>query len=111
MERKRDYTIRLPDEFLDFCEDLEVDPEDVIKGFVADLMNLTDPENGYFQHGSDERHLAWEYIMRQGYAHDWQDRTNYFAHPRFELMGFREAMERDKEKIARYEAKQGKEDE
>jgi hypothetical protein len=58
-------TIEIPDknvkEFLEICEVDGTTPEEVLKGFVADLVD------GEGTRGSDERRLASEYYYRCGY--------------------------------------------
>jgi len=84
--RKRKCCVNLPDEFLNLCEELEVPPETVLRGFIADVCGIMNwaaspREDGYSSNGSDERDMAWAYVMRQGYAMDWQERTQYWKNP------------------------------
>ncbi len=70
--RKRTITLRLPDEFLDVCEEDGIAPETVLRGFVADLAGIiswtANPRtDGYNSNGSDERSMAREYYERVGY--------------------------------------------
>lgn len=67
-------TLELPDEFLDQCKQDNVEPETVLRGFIADLCGITNfvanPRNdGYSSNGSDERDLARSYYERAGYSH------------------------------------------
>lgn len=75
-------TLNLPNEFVKFCELHKADPEDVLKGFVADLAGIQNwshpnpaegrlprPKDGYQSNGSDERRLAKEYFERVGYSY------------------------------------------
>ena len=59
-------TLNLPQQFLWLCESHKVEPEVVIRGFIADLCDLRTAE--YSTNGSDERRLAEEYYDRVGYA-------------------------------------------
>lgn len=70
--RKRVITLRLPDEFLDVCEADGVDPEAVLRGFIADLAGIMNWQSsprsdGYSSNGSDERMMARDYYERVGY--------------------------------------------
>lgn len=65
-------TIDLPPEFVDLCKGDGVEPEVVLRGFIADLaeiMNWADVPraDGYSSNGSDERRYAMEYYERVGY--------------------------------------------
>jgi len=67
-------TIDLPDEFIDVCKADNVDPEVVLRGFVADLSQIinwvSDPrDDGYSSNGSDERMMARAYYERVGYPY------------------------------------------
>jgi hypothetical protein len=67
-------TLELPEEFIDQCQRDGATPEQVLRGFIADLCYLnhseTDPrEDGYSSNGGDERRLAWEYYERVGYPY------------------------------------------
>jgi hypothetical protein len=69
--------LKLPKEFLDLCKEHKIDPEFVLRGFIADLCDITSFNNnprmdGYNSNGSDERHLAKEYYNRVGYPF-WND--------------------------------------
>lgn len=70
-------TLLLPPEFVEFCEHREVDPKEVLKGFIADLAGIQNwaypnpaegrfprPNDGYQSNGSDERRMAFEYFQR-----------------------------------------------
>jgi len=72
--RKYVYTLHLPDEFIDLCEEDGTDPETVLRGFIADLAGImnwaANPRaDGYSSNGSDERMMAREYYERVGYPH------------------------------------------
>lgn len=75
-------TLNLPKEFVALCERDGVDPEQVIKGFIADLAGIQnwlnpDPsqgrmpreDDGYQSNGSDERRMAYDYYERVGWPH------------------------------------------
>ncbi|HBG05251.1 MAG: hypothetical protein A2075_20950 [Geobacteraceae bacterium GWC2_58_44] len=64
-EARRVVTLELPDEFLDLCDMVQIDPAEVLRGFVADLCDLRSGE--YHTNGSDERYLAEQYFERCGY--------------------------------------------
>lgn len=71
---KHNITIELPIEFVELCKADGVDPELVLKGFIADLSEImnwaSDPrEDGYSSNGSDERMKAREYYDRVGYPY------------------------------------------
>ena len=59
-------TLTLPPQFLSLCATHGVEPETVIRGFIADLCCLRTAE--YHTNGSDERNLADDYYQRVGYA-------------------------------------------
>lgn len=59
-------TLTLPLQFLSLCATHGVEPETVIRGFIADLCHLRTAE--YHTNGSDERNLADDYYQRVGYA-------------------------------------------
>jgi len=59
----KNITIELPAEFIALCEADGIEPEQVIKGFIADLAEI-DGSNG-----SDERMKAREYYNRVGYPY------------------------------------------
>jgi len=66
-------TLELPAEFLDLCEAHKVDPEVVLRGFIADLAEIISwhdapRSDGYGSHGSDEREAAWHWFDRVGYT-------------------------------------------
>jgi hypothetical protein len=70
--RKNRVTIDLPPEFVALCKGDGVEPEVVLRGFIADLaeiMNWADAPraDGYSSNGSDERRYAMEYYERVGY--------------------------------------------
>jgi len=69
---KSKITLNLPPEFIETCQQDGIDPETVLKGFIADLAGIMNwqshpRENGYSSNGSDERRLAREYYERVGY--------------------------------------------
>ena len=71
---KHQITIELPQEFIELCKQDEVEPETVLRGFIADLCEIrnwaSDPrEDGYSSNGSDERMKAREYYERVGYPY------------------------------------------
>lgn len=64
--------INLPEEFVEHCKRDCVDPELVLRGFIADLCGIVSwasapRKDGYSSNGSDERSLAREYYERVGY--------------------------------------------
>jgi hypothetical protein len=73
MPRKtRRLTLQLPPEFVALCESDGVEPEQVLRGFIADLAEIVswadNPRaDGYSSNGSDERRYAMEYYERVGY--------------------------------------------
>ncbi len=73
MPRKnRRLTMQLPPEFVELCEHDGVTPEQVLRGFIADLCELiswadSPRTDGYSSNGSDERRYAMEYYERVGY--------------------------------------------
>lgn len=65
-------TLHLPDEFVALCRSDGVDPEFVLRGFIADLCELVSTidaprTDGYCSNGSDERLYAQRYYERVGY--------------------------------------------
>ena len=67
-------TIDLPPEFVALCQEDDVAPETVLRGFIADLCEIynyaSDPrDDGYQTNGSDERMLARQYYNRVGYPY------------------------------------------
>ena len=69
--RKR-ITLDLPPEFIALCRHDGIEPEVVLRGFIADLCRLIswadNPRtDGYCSNGSDERSMAREYYERVGY--------------------------------------------
>lgn len=65
-------TLALPEEFMALCASDGVAPEQVLRGFIADLSQImnwvAEPRtDGYCSNGSDERRLAMEYYERVGY--------------------------------------------
>jgi hypothetical protein len=64
--------IELPPEFIALCKHDGIDPEFVLRSFIADLCAITswanNPRADYYQNnGSDERRMAREYYERVGY--------------------------------------------
>jgi hypothetical protein len=70
MQSSKTLTLTLPPQFLSLCATHGVEPETVIRGFIADLCHLRTAE--YHTNGSDERNLADDYYQRVGYAH-WRE--------------------------------------
>ncbi len=71
---KHQLKIELPDEFIELCGADEVEPEQVLRGFIADLAEIMNwannpREDGYSSNGSDERMKAREYYDRVGYPY------------------------------------------
>jgi len=72
MKRKHKVTLQLPPEFIDLCQRDQVEPEVVLRGFIADLCGIMNwaknpRTDGYSSNGSDERRMAEEYYERVGY--------------------------------------------
>jgi hypothetical protein len=72
--RKRKAIIDLPDEFLELCDYDMIDPETVLRGFIADLCSLiswaSEPRaDRYSSNGSNERDIASAYYDRVGYPY------------------------------------------
>lgn len=64
-----DTTIAVPSEFIDMCAERGLEPEEVLRGFIADvcaLQNYLDMPraDGYSSNGSDERMLAEQWFDR-----------------------------------------------
>ncbi len=80
MKRKsRRITLDLPDEFIDLCAADQVEPDFVLRGFIADLCGIMNwvaapRADGYSSNGSDERMKAQEYYDRVGYPY-WHRKT------------------------------------
>lgn len=71
---KQSVTIELPQEFIELCEEDQIEPELVLRGFIADLCEIINwanspREDGYSSNGSDERMRAREYYERVGYPY------------------------------------------
>jgi hypothetical protein len=69
---KHRITLDLPPEFIALCKRDNVPPEVILRGFIADLCEITSWVNspradGYSSNGSDERHYAMAYYERVGY--------------------------------------------
>ncbi len=77
---RRNVTLRLPDEFMSICVEDGIDPETVLRGFVADLAAIISwadnppRTDGYNSNGSDERSKARDYYERVGYP--WWNKPN-----------------------------------
>ncbi|HEU0204303.1 MAG TPA: hypothetical protein VFR86_28155 [Burkholderiaceae bacterium] len=70
--KKTRITIKLPPEFIDLCAADGVEPEEVLRGFIADLAEIINwadnpRADGYSSNGSDEREYASAYYERVGY--------------------------------------------
>ncbi|MBD8528185.1 hypothetical protein [Pseudomarimonas arenosa] len=70
----RRITLELPEEFIALCASDQVEPEFVLRGFIADLCGLISWQNaprsdGYNSNGSDERMYAQQYYERVGYPY------------------------------------------
>lgn len=70
-------TLNLPPEFIELCEGHGIEPERVLRGFIADLAGIiswadSPRTDGYNSNGSDERRYAMEYYERVGYPW-WRD--------------------------------------
>lgn len=69
---RRQIKITLPDEMLELCKQDQIEPEMVLRGFIADLCGIvnwaSNPRtDGYNSNGSDERSMAMDYYRRVGY--------------------------------------------
>lgn len=77
-------TLNLPEEFLKLCARDSVDPEEVLKAFIADVSGIVNwahpdpslgrmprPDDGYNSGGSDERLYAYKYYQRRGFNSDY----------------------------------------
>lgn len=65
-------SLQLPPEFIALCEGDGIEPEFVLRGFIADLCGIMNwqsspREDGYSSNGSDERSMARQYYERVGY--------------------------------------------
>jgi hypothetical protein len=70
----RRVTLELPEEFIALCKADQVEPEFVLRGFIADLCELISWQSaprtdGYNSNGSDERMYAQQYYERVGYPY------------------------------------------
>lgn len=66
--------IDLPLEFIRLCHGDGVEPDVVLRGFIADLCHLGSSqshprEDGYHSHGSEERDMASDYYHQVGYPY------------------------------------------
>ncbi|MBD8528319.1 hypothetical protein [Pseudomarimonas arenosa] len=73
-QSKRRITLDLPEEFIALCASDQVEPEFVLRGFIADLCGLMNWQanprtDGYSSNGSDERMYAQQYYERVGYPY------------------------------------------
>ena len=68
-------TLVLPREFVALCERDRITPEAVLRGFIADLCDITPrpPAGGYCSNGADERAMAQEYYHRVDYYYRFDD--------------------------------------
>ena len=71
-------SVALAAEFVELCERDKVQPETVLRGFIADLCGLMNwvrnpRADGYSSNGSDERDLAEHYYDRVGYPYFHRD--------------------------------------
>ena len=72
MSRQHRVTLTLPDEFVALCGRDGIEPDFVLRGFIADLCGLVSwasgpRTDGYSSNGSDEREIAQRYYERVGY--------------------------------------------
>jgi hypothetical protein len=65
--RARTVRLRLPPEFIALCKGHGVEPDRVLRGFIADLCELRTAD--YNTGGSDERLYAERYYDRRGYPY------------------------------------------
>lgn len=78
-DETQNITIAVPPEFYDLCAEVKKQPEDVLRGFIADAAGLNSYVNcpradGFGSNGSDERMMARDYFER---AHGmWRDEYN-----------------------------------
>jgi hypothetical protein len=56
--RARTIRLKIPAEMIELCNLGSVDPEDILGGYMKDLLRLPD------SHGSDERNKASDYFLR-----------------------------------------------
>ena len=71
---RRNVILRLPDEFIERCRRDGVEPETVLRGFIADLCGIWSSADapradGYCINGSSESDKAQEYYDRVGYPY------------------------------------------
>lgn len=67
-------TLHLPPEMIALCADHGIDPNTVLRGFIADLCGIMNwakspRDDGYSSNGSDERLYARRYYDRVGYPY------------------------------------------
>lgn len=60
--------LALPEAFVNLCRQDKVEPGTVLRGFIADLCAITDPESGYFCNGARATNLARGYYAQVGYV-------------------------------------------
>jgi hypothetical protein len=75
MSQAATVTLVLPSEFIELCVRDRIAPEVVLRGFIADLCEITSRPQacGYCSHGGDERALAQEYYHRVDYYYRFDD--------------------------------------
>ncbi len=66
---RRSVTLKLPAEFIELCRRDQVQPDAVLRGFIADLCEIISWQSsprtdGYCSNGSDERQYAQDYYDR-----------------------------------------------
>ena len=67
MASQNSITLKLPAEFLERCKRDGIKPQQVLRGFIADLCEIYESApgaDGYCGNGSDERDLAQQYYGR-----------------------------------------------
>jgi hypothetical protein len=65
VKRKNKLTIELPPEFIELCRVDGVEPEVVLKGFIADPSDIANNPriDDFASNGSDERSMAQDYYI------------------------------------------------
>jgi hypothetical protein len=66
-KRKSTVALRLPPALVSMCEGHSVEPDQVIRGFIADLCELRTAD--YNTHRSDERRLAEHFYLHCSYQY------------------------------------------
>ncbi len=88
-EEQRIVSFPLPDEFLLLCEQYELTPTQVLRGFIADVCGIESYVNhptipprtdDYSSHGSDERDLARQYFDRAHWSPDVEEKHGISLH-------------------------------